>query len=230
VTHCSRLRLLTRTVRPTRVTSRKAKPETRPEYRWASVLVCPALDGPLVSVYATAWSTQSASRKELVSEQLPSRSSDRTPPATSDANNLFVSSDGRTVGRVNTSSPWVPWVLSSSSIGARWGRILAISSVSALMGNRGQVNYAAAKAGLIGAVKSLAREVASRGITVNAVAPGVIASPAVATAMDPQRIAEIVPMRRAGSPEEVADLIGFLCSDQASYITGQCISINGGMA
>ena len=115
-------------------------------------------------------------------------------------------------------------------IGARWGRILAISSVSALMGNRGQVNYAAAKAGLIGAVKSLAREVASRGITVNAVLPGVIASPAVDAVMDAKRIAEIVPMRRAGTPEEVADLIGFLCSEKAGYITGQAISINGGMA
>lgn len=112
----------------------------------------------------------------------------------------------------------------------RWGRIVAISSVSALMGNRGQVNYAAAKAGLIGAVKSLSREVASRGITVNAVAPGVIASPAVDQAMDATRIAEIVPMRRAGRPEEVADLVGFLCSDKAGYITGQAISINGGMA
>ena len=112
----------------------------------------------------------------------------------------------------------------------RWGRVVALSSVSALMGNRGQVNYAAAKAGLIGAVKSLAREVASRGITVNAVAPGVIASPAVEAAMDAKRIAEIVPMRRAGTPEEVADLIGFLCSDRAGYITGQVISINGGMA
>lgn len=112
----------------------------------------------------------------------------------------------------------------------RWGRVVALSSVSALMGNRGQVNYAAAKAGLIGAVKSLAREVASRGITVNAVAPGVIASPAVDAAMDAKRIAEIVPMRRAGTPEEVADLIGFLCSDRAGYITGQVISINGGMA
>lgn len=112
----------------------------------------------------------------------------------------------------------------------RWGRVVALSSVSALMGNRGQVNYAAAKAGLIGAVKSLAREVASRGITVNAVAPGVIASPAVEAAMDAKRIAEIVPMRRAGRPEEVADLIGFLCSDRAGYITGQVVSINGGMA
>lgn len=115
-------------------------------------------------------------------------------------------------------------------IGTRWGRIVALSSVSALLGNRGQVNYAAAKAGLIGAVRSLAREVASRGITVNVVAPGLIASPAVDAAIDPRRIAELVPMRRAGRPEEVADLIGFLASDQAGYITGQTISINGGMA
>ena len=114
-------------------------------------------------------------------------------------------------------------------IGTRWGRIVALSSVSALLGNRGQVNYAAAKAGLIGAVKSLAREVASRGITANAVAPGLIASPAI-EAIDPKRLADIVPMKRAGTAEEVADLVGFLCSDRAGYITGQCISINGGMA
>jgi 3-oxoacyl-[acyl-carrier protein] reductase len=112
----------------------------------------------------------------------------------------------------------------------RWGRVIAVSSVSAVMGNRGQANYAAAKAGLIGAVKSLAREVATRGITANAVAPGVIDSPAVSAAMDAKRIAEIVPMRRAGRPEEVADLVGFLASRQAGYITGQAISINGGMA
>ena len=83
-------------------------------------------------------------------------------------------------------------------MGTRWGRIIAISSVAALTGNRGQVNYSAAKAGLIGAVKSLAREVASRGITVNAVAPGIIASPAVDEALDRQQIAEIVPMKQAG--------------------------------
>ena len=115
-------------------------------------------------------------------------------------------------------------------IGTRWGRVVAVSSVSALMGNRGQVAYAAAKAGLIGAVKSLAREVASRGVTVNAIAPGIIASPAVDAAIDAKRIAEVVPMRRAGRPEEVAELIAFLASDRAAYITGQVVSINGGMA
>lgn len=112
----------------------------------------------------------------------------------------------------------------------RWGRIVAVSSVTAVMGNRGQVAYGAAKAGLIGAVKSLAREVASRGITVNAVAPGVIASPAVDAAMSAAEVAALVPMKRAGRPEEVADLIGFLVSRQSGYITGQTISINGGMA
>ena len=111
----------------------------------------------------------------------------------------------------------------------RHGRIVAVSSVSALMGNRGQVAYAAAKAGLIGAVKSLARELATRGVTVNAVAPGLIASPATA-ALDPAAIAALVPMHRQGRPEEVADLIAFLASPQAGYITGQAISINGGMA
>jgi 3-oxoacyl-[acyl-carrier protein] reductase len=112
----------------------------------------------------------------------------------------------------------------------RWGRIIAISSIAARLGNRGQANYAAAKAGLEGAVRSLAREVASRGITVNAVAPGIIASPAAAAAFDARAIAELVPMKRAGKVEEVADLVGFIASGQAGYITGQTISINGGLA
>ncbi len=112
----------------------------------------------------------------------------------------------------------------------RWGRIVALSSVAGIMGNRGQVNYAAAKAGLIGAVKALSLECASRGITVNAVAPGIIASPGAERAFPPDKIAALVPMKRAGRPEEVADLVGFLCSDGAAYISGQVISINGGLA
>lgn len=115
-------------------------------------------------------------------------------------------------------------------IGTRWGRIVAMSSLSAMLGNRGQANYAAAKAGLIGAVKSLAREIAARGVTVNAVAPGLIESPSVAAVLTPEKLREMVPARRTGRPEEVADLCAFLCSDRAAYITGQCIAINGGMA
>jgi len=114
-------------------------------------------------------------------------------------------------------------------IRTRWGRIVSISSVTALMGNRGQVNYAAAKGALNAATKALSLEVASRGITVNAVAPGIISTGMSSPAFDSSAIANLVPMKRAGSPEEVASLVGFLCSEEAAYITGQVISINGGM-
>jgi 3-oxoacyl-[acyl-carrier protein] reductase len=111
----------------------------------------------------------------------------------------------------------------------RWGRIVNISSVAALAGNRGQVNYAAAKGALNSATKALAVEIASRGVTVNAIAPGIIASPMAAAAFDADRIAALVPAKRAGTPEDVAALAGFLVSDEAGYVTGQVISVNGGM-
>jgi len=114
-------------------------------------------------------------------------------------------------------------------IATRWGRIINVSSVAAQTGNRGQTNYAAAKAGLHGATRSLALELASRGITVNTVAPGIIASPMSADAFPKEMIDRIVPMKRAGKPEEVAELIAFLASDRAAYISGQLIGINGGM-
>ncbi|MDB6060308.1 MAG: short-chain dehydrogenase/reductase [Verrucomicrobiaceae bacterium] len=112
----------------------------------------------------------------------------------------------------------------------RWGRIINITSVAAQIGNRGQVNYAAAKGALQSATKALALEVASRGVTVNAVAPGIIESAMTESVFDEGFIARVVPLQRSGRPQEVAALVAFLASDQAGYITGQTISINGGMA
>ena len=111
----------------------------------------------------------------------------------------------------------------------RWGRIINISSVAALAGNRGQVNYAAAKGGLQAATRALSLELASRNITVNAVAPGIIAGSMTEGVFDDKLIKDMVPAKRAGKPEEVAELVAFLASDAAGYITGQTISINGGL-
>jgi len=110
----------------------------------------------------------------------------------------------------------------------RGGRIVALSSVSGLMGNRGQTNYSAAKAGIIGASKALAIELARRGITVNCVAPGLIDTAMIA-AVPADVVNSLVPMRRVGRPEEVAAAVSFLCSDDAGYITRQVLSVNGGM-
>jgi len=119
--------------------------------------------------------------------------------------------------------------LTMPMIRTRWGRIVNISSVASLTGNRGQVNYAAAKGALNSATKSLALELASRGITVNAVAPGIIDSGMAGGSFDAETIARLVPMKRAGRADEVAALVAFLASDEAGYISGQVISINGGM-
>ncbi|HEX4234305.1 MAG TPA: 3-oxoacyl-ACP reductase FabG [Caldimonas sp.] len=112
----------------------------------------------------------------------------------------------------------------------RWGRIVNVSSVAALTGNRGQVNYAAAKGALNAATKALALELASRGVTVNAVAPGIVDSGMAEGAFDRATIERLVPMKRAGTAQEVAALVAFLASDEAAYISGQIVSINGAMA
>jgi 3-oxoacyl-[acyl-carrier protein] reductase len=111
----------------------------------------------------------------------------------------------------------------------RWGRIINITSISGLIGHRGQTNYSAAKAGLIGATRSLAQELAKRHITVNAIAPGLIETDMLAK-LDLTALKKIVPMQRLGKPEEVAELVRFLVSDHAAYITGQVINISGGLA
>ena len=108
----------------------------------------------------------------------------------------------------------------------KWGRIINMSSISAMRGNRGQVNYAAAKAGILGATRALATELAKRKITVNAIAPGLIDTEMIADV--PDFILKQIPMRRVGKPEEVASLVSFLASSEANYITGQVIGIDGG--
>jgi len=112
----------------------------------------------------------------------------------------------------------------------RWGRVIAISSLAGQMGNRGQANYAAAKAGLHGAVLSLAKEVATRGVTANVVAPGLIAGSMIQGLFDDEQVQRMVPMGRMGTPAEVAAVVCFLASEAASYVSGQIIGVNGGMA
>jgi 3-oxoacyl-[acyl-carrier protein] reductase len=111
----------------------------------------------------------------------------------------------------------------------RWGRIVSVSSVTARIGTRGQANYAAAKAAVEAASRTLAREMGSRGITVNCVAPAIVESPATRELFDAATIASLVPLQRAARPEEVAAVVAFLASDAAAYITGQTIPVNGGM-
>jgi len=119
--------------------------------------------------------------------------------------------------------------LSLPMIRTRWGRIINITSVTAEIGNRGQTNYAAAKGALHATTRSLARELASRGITVNCVSPGLIDTAMSAGAFDEATIRQLVPLQRAGTPDDVAHAVAFLASDAASYITGQILSVNGGM-
>ncbi|MCD8284393.1 MAG: 3-oxoacyl-[acyl-carrier-protein] reductase [Opitutae bacterium] len=142
-------------------------------------------------------------------------------------------SDWDDVIRTNLSGAfhWVKGLVSPMTR-KRWGRIVNISSVSGVQGNAGQANYSAAKAGLLGLTKALAREFAKRNITVNAVAPGFITTDMTAVLPEEvqQKIKTMIPLSRFGSPEEIAATVKFLCSESAGYITGQCFSVDGGMA
>jgi 3-oxoacyl-[acyl-carrier protein] reductase len=123
--------------------------------------------------------------------------------------------------------------LSMPMIKLRWGRIVNLTSVSGVIGNRGQVNYSAAKAGLIGATKALAQEMAKRNVTVNAVAPGPVETDmfqgAIANGTPLEEVLKHIPMRRIATVDDVAAIVSFLCSDAAGYITGQVVGVNGGM-
>ncbi len=114
-------------------------------------------------------------------------------------------------------------------IRTRWGRVISISSITGVTGNKGQTNYAAAKSGLHGASKSLSKEVASRGITVNVVAPGIIQSLSTDEHFSDTDVKNLIPMKRRGTPQEIADVVVFLASEKASYISGQILNVNGGM-
>lgn len=113
-------------------------------------------------------------------------------------------------------------------IRGRWGRIVAISSLTAITGNRGQTNYAAAKGGMLALMKSLTREYGARGITANVVAPGIIETPETRSLENYEELTRLSPAKRAGTPQEVAALVGFLVSDKAGYISGQMIAMDGG--
>jgi 3-oxoacyl-[acyl-carrier protein] reductase len=121
----------------------------------------------------------------------------------------------------------------SGMMRARWGRIVNITSIVGLMGNAGQSNYAAAKAGLIGFTKSIAREYGSRNITCNAVAPGYVRTDLTTKSMTDEMVGEMIkltPIKREGTADEVAATVAFLCTERAGYITGQVIAVDGGLS